>query len=212
MRSIIVVLIVVLGASTIIPACSRPPDERESFKNFLVQSAELQRDVSAKEVEWRQRFTSLPMGNVLLPKNLVTPQGRALGKATLEQFRALIAERAANRKDASNKFRQAIAAIPNKDVRESVRAGADAHHRESVKSAEEMDQAQLHLANAYDAILNWCEEEGVRLKVKENQLKLSTPAQQAQLDSLLSTLEAAEKREDESVSRMEDIQRQSQRR
>ena len=72
-----------------------------------------------------------------------------------------------------------------------------------------MDQAQLQLANAYDAILNWCEIEGKRLTVQENQLRLSTQVQQTQLNSLLSTLDAAEKWEDATLSRMEDIQRKS---
>lgn len=173
---------------------------------------ELQRGVAAKDAEWRQRFGNLSIDNVLLPHKLVTPEGRASGKATLKQFRALIAERAARRKDSSIKLQKLIVAIPSEGVRDSARAGVNAHHEASVKSADEMDQAQLQLADAYDAILNWCEGEGKSLTVQENQLRLSTPAQQHQLDSLLSILDAAEKREDETVSRMQDIQRKSQRR
>lgn len=193
-------------------ACSRQVEEQDSLKNFTRQATELQRGVSAKDAEWRQRFGSLSIDNVLLPPKLVTPEGRASGKATLKQFRALVAERAARRKDSSIKLQQLIAAIPNEDVRNSARAGVNAHHEESVKSAEEMDQAQLQLADAYEAIINWCEGEGKSLRVQENQLRLSTPAQQNQLNSLLSTLDSAVKREDETVSRVEDIQRKSQRR
>lgn len=201
-----------LGVLVLIAACSRAPEERESLRNFTGQVAELQRGFSAKEVEWTQRFSSLPMGSVLLPNNLVTPQGRTSGKETLKQFRTLITERADRRKDASNKLQQIIAAIPNKDIRDSASAGVNARHEESVKAAEEMDQAQLQLANTYETIINWCEREGKSLTVQDNQLKLSTQAQQTQLDFLLSTLRAAEKWEDETVSRMESIQRESQRR
>lgn len=199
------------GFMLMIAACGRAPDEQESLKNFAGQMAELQRGVAADEAEWKQRFSSLSMGNVLLPSNLVTPHGRASGKETLKEFRALIAERADRRKDASNKLQQIIAGIPNKDIRDSARAGVNAHHEEAVNSAEEMDRAQLQLADAYDAIINWSEREGRSLTVQENQLRLSTPVQQNQRESLLSTLKAAEKREDLIVSRMEDIQRKAQR-
>lgn len=205
-------IIFLLGTIMLMSACSRAVEEHDSLKNFTRQATELHRDVSAKDAEWRQRFGSLFIDEVLLPHKLATPEGRASGKATLEQFRALIAERAARRKDSSIKLQQIILGIPNEDIRDSARAGVNAHHEESVKSAEEMDQAQLQLADAYNAIINWCEGEGDSLRVQENQLRLSTPAQQNQLNSLLSTLDAAEKREGETVSRVEDIQRKSQRR
>jgi hypothetical protein len=205
-------IISALGIAMIMTACSRPSEEQDSLKNFARQASELQQGLSAKGAEWEQRLGSLSMGDVLLPDKLVTPEGRASGRATLKQFRALIAERAATRKDASIKLQQIIAAIPDEEVRDSARAGVNAHHEESVKSAQDMDQAQLQLADAYDAIINWCEGEGKRLTAKENQLSLSTPAQQTQLDSLLAKLKAAEKRENEAVSRMEDLQRKSQRR
>ena len=192
-------------------ACSRTVEEQDSLKNFIRQGSELQRVASAKDAEWRQRFGGLSIDNVLLPHKLVSPEGRASGKATLKQFRALIAERAARRKNLSFQLQQLVAAIPDDDVRDGARAGINAHHDESVKSAEEMDQAQLQLADAYDAILNWCEVEGKSLSVQEKQLMLSTPVQQNQLNSLLSKLEAAVKREDETVSRVEDIRRRSQR-
>jgi hypothetical protein len=48
--------------------------------------------------------------------------------------------------------------------------------------------------------------------VQDNQLRLSTPAQQTQLNSLLSALDAAKKREDETVAQMERIRQRSQRR
>ena len=98
-----------------------------------------------------------------------------------------------------------IAAIPDEDIRRSARAGLNARHEESVRSAKEMDRAQLQLANAYEAIADWCEREGKRLTVQDNQLRLSTPAQQTQLNSLLSALDAAAKREDETVSQIEGI-------
>jgi hypothetical protein len=199
------------GFMLMIAACSRAPDEQKSLKNFAGQMAEFQRGIAADEAEWKQRFSSLSMGNVLLPSNLVTTQGRASGKETLKQFRTLIGERADRRKDASNKLQQIIAGIPNEDIRDSARTGVNAHHEESVKSAEEMDRAQLQLADAYEAVINWSEREGRSLTVQENQLRLSTPVQQNQLDSLLSNLKEAEKREDLTVSRMEDIQRKAQR-
>jgi hypothetical protein len=87
-----------------------------------------------------------------------------------------------------------------------------AHHEESVRNADEMDEAQLQLANVYEAILNWCDREGKGLAVRGNQLRLSTSAQQTQLDSLLSALDAAEKRENDTVSRIEEMRRKSQRR
>jgi hypothetical protein len=74
-------------------ACTRQPDEQESLEKFSRQVTELQQGMSAKEAQWKQRFSSLPMGNVLVPDNLVAPEGRASGKATLKQFRELIAER-----------------------------------------------------------------------------------------------------------------------
>lgn len=156
--------------------------------------------MSAKEAQLGQRFRSLPLGNVLIPVNLVTSKRRASGKATLKQFRALIAERAATREAGSIELQEIIAAIPDEDIRRSARAGLNARHEESVGSAKEMDQAQLQLANAYEAIVDWCEREEKRLTVHDNQLSLSTPAQQTQLNSLLSALDAAEKREDETVA------------
>jgi len=193
-------------------ACTRQPDEQESLEKFSRQVSKLQQGMSAKEAQWQQRFSSLPMGNVLVPDNLVAPEGRASGKATLKQFRALIAERAATREAGSIELQEIIAAIPDEDIRRSARAGLNARHEESFRSAKEMDQAQLQLANAYEAIVDWCEREGKRLTVQDNQLSLSTPAQQTQLNSLLSALDAAEKREDESVSQMEGIRQRSQRR
>ena len=199
------------GIMLMMGACSRAPAEQESLKTFVRQLAELQQGVSAEEAEWKQRLSSLSMENVLLPSNLVTPQGRASGKQKLKQFRALIAERADRRNVRSNKFQQIIEGIADVDMRDSARAGRNAHHEESVKAAAELDQSQLQLANAYDAILNWCEREGKGLTEQANQLRLSTPVQQTQLDSLLATLKAAETRETVAVWRMEDLRHKAQR-
>jgi hypothetical protein len=204
-------IIVFLAAALVMAACGRSPDRQESIRNFTRQMIELQRSASAKDAEYKQRFSALSIPDVLLPARLVTPEGRASGRATLQQFRALIAERAALRQDASARMQQLIAAMPDADLRNSVRAGVNASHNESAKWAEDMDQAQLQLADAYDAILDWCEGEGKRLKVENDRLRLSTPAQQTQLQSLLAALQAAATREHDTVARMQALQRDSRR-
>jgi hypothetical protein len=201
-----------LGITVLIAACSRSPENNNSLNSFARQATELEQAVYAKGAKLEERLGGLAIGDVLLPDRLVTPEGRASGKATLEEFRTLIAERAAIRNDASIQLQRIIAAIPDSDIRDSARAGVRDHHEESVRNADEMDEAQLQLANAYEAILNWCEREGKSLIVQENQLRLSTSAQRTQLESLLSALDAAEKRENETVSRIEEMRRRSQRR
>ena len=136
-------IIGLLVTAAVMAACSRAPDRQESIQTFTRQMIELQRSAAVKDAEYKQRFSTLSIPDVLLPAKLVTPEGRASGRATLKQFRALIAERAALRKDASTRVQQLIAAIPDDELRNSARAGVNASHNESAKWAEDMDQAQL---------------------------------------------------------------------
>jgi hypothetical protein len=104
-----------IGIAVLIAACSRAP-ENNSLQSFARQATELEQAVYAKGAKLDDRLQSLAVGDVLLPDRLVTPEGRASGKATLEKFRTLIAERAAIRKDSSIQLQRIIAAIPDPDI------------------------------------------------------------------------------------------------
>lgn len=196
-----------LSPPTFIPDSAR--DERARL--FVKQMIELKQRTSAKEAAFLQRFARLPMDAVLDADHLVTPEGRASGRATLNQLRAMVAERAALRNDASAELREIIATVPDARDRNYALASANANHAQSVKWADEMDQSQLQLADAYEAIIDWCEGQGKSLTAVNNQLGAMTPRQRTQLDSLLDTVSKVEQRENEHVTRAENNQQKSER-
>lgn len=185
--------------------------ELESVRTFDRQMVDLKHRAAISDSSLRQRLGGLSLETILIAENLVSVEARKSAKARLVQFRALIAERATMRKKWSSELQQIIAAMPIEEARNSARAGVDAHHEESAHWAAEMDQAQLQLADAYEAIVDWCERQGANLVTQDHQFKLSTSVQEAELETLLATLRKAEERENETVSRMQIVQGRAER-
>jgi antitoxin component of MazEF toxin-antitoxin module len=174
---------------------------RDSDRLLMKQMIELRQRTAIKEAEFMQRFARLPLDTELQADHLVTPEGRASGRATLNQLRALVAERAAQRSDTWTELRQIIAAMPDAGGRSSAFAGANVNHGQSLKRAVELDQSQVQLADAYEAVIDWCEGQGKRLTAANNQLIVTTPTQRTQLGTLVAAVRKAEQRENETVTR-----------
>lgn len=185
--------------------------EHTGVKAFYQQMVELKRQMALRDADFNRRMAGVPLGDVLQADNVVSLEGRTAGRATLAQFRALIAEREAARTAVTAGFRQLIDAVPSGDVKESARAGMNANHPENAKLAADLDQAQYQLADIYSAILDWCDKEAANLTLKDHQLQLSTALQETELNALLGVLRNAELREDEALGRVQAVGERGQR-
>lgn len=185
--------------------------QAESLDLLNTQLIALRKRANAEDDAIVRRLETLPMATALSAEQLITAQGRAGARATLNEFRAIIADRASMRQQRTIEGERMINAIPDARMRESARAGAHAQRDEHAAWARDLDLAQGQLADAYDTIVNWCESEGNRLKVKNKQFVLSSAAQQAQLDALLASLQKAERREEETVTRLQKLAQKTER-
>jgi hypothetical protein len=166
--------------------------ETEEAKAFLVKAIEFQERQIAKVTALNKRFEKLPMASILTPENVTTSTGRRAGKATVAQLRALIAERNSMLEAHMVEMQKIVDSMPSDAMKRGAMGPIERDKEPTRKMYADLASTQTAVADALDAILDWCAAQGATLRMHNRQLVFATVEQQTELQALVAKLSKAE--------------------
>ena len=163
--------------------------EEQASKRFLRDAMALQAAQSAKFVDLGQRFDKINLTTVLTPEAMTTVSGLATARATIAQYRALLAERRLLLQTYLAEFERFFATIPPGDMRNGALSAMSGGSKDATaKVYADLDRSQTALTDSMSAVLDWGAAQAGALGVRTGQLLFSTKEQQAELQTLLAKL------------------------
>lgn len=183
--------------------------DTEQVKAYLVKAMEMQKAGAAKFQALNERFEKLPISSVLTPENVTTSAGRAAGKATVAQLRALVAERKSVFNTYLTDLQSVVDSLPSATAKRGAMAGMEETLEPTKKIYADLERVQSATADSIDAILNWCAAQGNTLQVRNKQLLFATAVQQAQMQALLAKLDEVAREESKVLAQVQASQVQA---
>jgi hypothetical protein len=167
-------------------------EETNTAKNFLKETLDLQQRQQAKFAALEAKFDKVNLATVLTPEAMTSQTGIAQSRATMREYRTLLAERKGLVQSTMAEVASSIAALPSGSARDSANRGAKDGSQETLAMYESLDTTQWAYSAAIENVINWCEAQRGKLGTSNGQLLFSSTSQQAELQSLLAQLTAAE--------------------
>lgn len=143
-----------------------------------------------------KRFDTIDLTQVLTPQNLTTQAGQSTARATLAQYRALLAERKALLQTYLAEYAVFFQTRAPAGTKQSAIDSMNANKDSTVRVYDTLHKVQTGLADSMTAVLDWGAAQGNRLGMRSGQLLFSGSAQQTELQALLARFEEAAKRHD----------------
>jgi hypothetical protein len=166
--------------------------QKEVGKKFLQDAIALNKQHEQRFVLLGERFTKTDMSKVLAPESVTTRAGIASSRATVAQYRGLIAERGAVLKLNLQEGIDLVLKLPAGDVRKGAQTVIDRKAKETASTFKDLDRAELAQLALVEKILDWCAAQGNKLKHQQGQFLFTTEAQQSQFQALLDELRKIE--------------------
>ena len=182
-----VVLLLFVGGGIVLAA-----NDDEQAKALLKDSLAFAAKQTAQFAELGQRFDKVDMNSVITVDRLTSPPGLAMSKATVAQYRALLAERRSLLSSYLTDFERYFATLPPGDFRAGAMSSMGANKAATVKLYGDLDVAQTSWADSISGILEWAEKQGGKLSARGDQLVFKDATQQAELSALVTKLTTTE--------------------
>lgn len=171
-------------------------------KAFLIESQLMQARHAARFVELGKRFDAVALNTVLTPASITSDLGIAAGRNTIAQYRALLAERKALLTSTFAESEQFFnTRSPTEADRREALASMERGKGATIKLYGDLDTVQSAVAQAISDILDWAASQRGKLTAKDGQLVYANIQQQTELQALLTTLGAAEARQQDVLKR-----------
>jgi hypothetical protein len=138
------------------------------------------------------RFETVDVNTVLSVENITSPSGLATAKATIAQFRALLAERRLLEKTYLAELDRYLSELPAGDFKAGAMSGIGAGKAATVKLYDDLDRSQTAWADATSAVLDWSTGQSGKLFLQGGQLMFTSVSQKAELTTLINRVGVAE--------------------
>lgn len=171
---------------------SREIREEDVGKGFLRQVMAMRLQKDSQFADLGRRFDQVDLVKILTPENMTSKAGQAAARASLNQYRSLLAERRAMLTGNLAEYERLIKEMPEGRARSAAVAGMISGRDLSVAVYSELDKTQTTVADAIEKVLNWGQNQAGALNVRNGQLLFETKEQQAELQALLSKVSATE--------------------
>jgi hypothetical protein len=178
----------------------RAGEEKQIGKTFMREAFAFQAAQASRFVDLGRRFDEVALDTVLTPQMMTSEAGRATARATLAQYRALLAERRLLLQTYLTEFDRFIATIPPSQTREGALSAVGNVKQTTVDLYARLDKSQTRLVDAMGAIVDWSAAQVGKLKVSNGKLIFSSEAQETELQVLLDALNDAEAKNAEVVT------------
>ena len=166
-------------------------DERQA-KQHLQQMMAFTQNQAASFNDLALRFDKVDMSTVLSVENITTPLGLITAKATVAQFRSLLAERRLLVQTYLAEVDRYLNDLPPGDLKAGAMSGFGASKAATVKTYNDLDRSQTAWTDAITAVLNWCTGQSGKLFLQGDKLMFTNPSQKAELTTLVDKVSAAE--------------------
>jgi hypothetical protein len=167
--------------------------EQAQAKRIMKEGLALQARNLAKSEELDQRFNALTVDQYMTPSALASPASVDAGLATVQRYRALLAERKAFQEAIIADQEAFIASIPPGVMKRAAERSAASDVKESRELYALLDRTQSAHADAITEVLAWAKRNAGQLHVRGNQFVFTSQSQQASLLALATKLQDAEK-------------------
>lgn len=138
------------------------------------------------------RFDKVDVNAVLSVENITSPSGLATAKATIAQFRALLAERRLLVQTYLAELDRYLNGLPAGNFKDGAMSGIGASQAATVKLYGDLDRSQTAWADANSAVLDWSTGQSGKLFIQGGQLMFTSVSQKAELTALISKVGVAE--------------------
>ena len=138
------------------------------------------------------RFDKVDMNTVLSVENITSTSGLATAKATIAQFRALLAERRLLLQTYLASLDRYLNELPAGDFKAGAMSGIGASKAATIKLYSDLDRSQTAWVDAVSTVLDWCTRQAGKLFVQGGQLMFVSATQKAELSDLINKVGTAE--------------------
>ena len=166
--------------------------EEQQAKQQLQKMLEFSAKQSASFNDLAARFDKVDLNSTLTPENITSPSGLATAKATVAQFRALLAERRLLVQTYLTELNRYLNELPPGDFKDGAKSGIGASWETTVKIYGDLDRSQTAWVEAVSAVLDWSTGQVGKLFMQGNQLMFTSPSQKAELTVLANRVSVAE--------------------
>ena len=182
-RFLIGVLVFVCSSGGIALAASND----EQAKAFIRDGLEFSAKQTSRLTDLAQRFDKVDMNGVLTVENVTSPTGSATGKATVAQFRALLAERRWLVSAIMTDSERFFASAPTADIGARALATWRATKAANIQMYDALDVVQTAWADSTDAVLEWTGKH-YPPTLSDGHLMFASDAQKSEFFALLQTV------------------------
>ena len=187
-RLITGVVLCVIGGTYLAKAANEEAIAKQVARDALAFRAKQ----SALFLALGQRFDKVDLNTVLTPEALTTHAGMSAARATIAEYRALLAERRLLVQSFVLEFDRFIAGIPAGNARDGALSTGGARKQETVRLYADIDESQTALVEAIASVLDWGFAQAGKLGVRNGELLFVSREQQAALQGLLARLAEVE--------------------
>jgi hypothetical protein len=138
------------------------------------------------------RFEKVDVSSVLSVENITSTAGLAAAKATIAQFRALLAERRLLVQTYLAELDRYLSQLPAGDFKAGAISGVETSKTATVKLYGDLDRSQTAWVDATSAVLDWSTGQSGKLFVQGGQLMFTSMSQKAELTVLVNKVSEAE--------------------
>ena len=138
------------------------------------------------------RFDKVDMNTLLSVENITSASGLATAKATITQFRALLAERRLLLQTYLASTDRYLTELPAGDFKAGAMSGIGASKAATVNLYSDLDRSQTAWVDAMSAVLEWSAGQSGKLLIQAGQLMFTSVQQKTELTALVNKVGVAE--------------------
>lgn len=166
--------------------------EEQQAKQELQKMLEFSAKKSASFNELAARFDKLDLNSALTVEGLTSPSGLATAKATVAQFRALLAERRLLVQTYLTELDHYLNGLPPGNFKDGAMSSVGSGKATTIKIYGDLDRNQTAWADSISALLDWSTGQSGKLFMQGGQLMFTSPSQKAEMTALVNRVSAAE--------------------
>lgn len=182
------ILMCLFVGGTLAVAANEEHDAKKQLHEMLAFTAKQ----AAQFNDLALRFDKVDMNAVLSVQNITSASGLATAKATIAQFRALLAERRLLVQTYLASLDRYLNELPAGNFKAGAMSGIGGSKAATVKLYSDLDVSQTSWVNALSAVLDWSTGQTGKLSVQGGQLMFTSAAQKAELTVLINKVSVAE--------------------
>lgn len=182
------ILMCLFVGGTLAVAANEEQDAKKQLQEMLAFTAKQ----AAQFNDLALRFDKVDMNAVLSVQNITSASGLATAKATIAQFRALLAERRLLVQTYLASLDRYLNELPASNFKAGAMSGIGGSKAVTVKLYSDLDVSQTSWVDALSAVLDWSTGQTGKLSIQGGQLMFTSAAQKAELTVLINKVSVAE--------------------